>query len=98
MVTIRRTRGRMEVVERERQLAFDQAADAQAPVARHIGHVEVDQEVVQPDRRDVVAKRLERHPVVAGGELQFVQRNAHTRPRRTSQARSQGSDPNLTRV
>ena len=37
--------------------------------------VEMDQEVVQTDRRDLVAKRFERHRVIARRQLQLVGRD-----------------------
>src|SRR3954447_23311886 len=69
-----RDRGpRAQLVERERELAADAAAEAQAPHRGvHDGDVVVDEQVVQAGRREVVGERLERQPVVAGGELELV--------------------------
>ena len=36
----------------------------------------MDEQVVQPDRRDLVLQRLQRHPVVARGELELLDRDA----------------------
>ena len=49
---------------------------ARSTVSAKLGRVDdrdvvVDQQVVQPDRRDRVAERLERHPVVAGRQLEL---------------------------
>ena len=61
-----------DLVEGERELARDEAADAQPPARRvDVGDVVVGEQVVHPDRRHGMAKRLERHPVVSRGELQL---------------------------
>ena len=63
---------RPEVVERELERPRDEPADRQLEPRRvDERDVVVDQQVVQPDRRDRVAERLERHPVVAGSELEL---------------------------
>ena len=41
-----------------------------------LGDVEVDQQVVQPDRGEVVAQRLQRHAVVAGRQRQLLHGDA----------------------
>ena len=64
--------GAFELVERERQRALDLAADLEPPRGSvDERDVEVDQEVVEPDRRQVVAERLERQAVVAGREREL---------------------------
>ena len=54
------------------------ARRGEAPGRRvHERDVVVDQQVVQPDGRHVVAQRLERHAVVARRELELLQADAH---------------------
>ena len=60
-------------VERELPLATHR----QAPVVGvDVRHVEVDQQVVEADRRDRVAECFERHPVIAGRELELLEADA----------------------
>ena len=67
---------RAEVVEREIERPL--AANGDPPRLRvDVRHVVVDQEVVQAERRDRVAQRLERQPVVSRRELQLLERDAH---------------------
>src|SRR4051794_20854158 len=64
---------RFQVVEGEHERAFDEAADLEPPrpdVDRR--DVEVDEQVVQADRRDRLAEELEREAVVARRELQLI--------------------------
>ena len=59
---------------RQREGPLDRAADVQLPRAGvDERDVEMDQQVVQSGRRDVVAQRLERHAPVARGELQLLE-------------------------
>jgi len=76
-----RLRGsRLELVERQLERSLDVPADAQAPcLGVDAGDVEVDQEVVEPERRDRVAEGLERQPVVAGRQLQLLERDSGER-------------------
>ena len=66
----------LQFVQRERQRPLDQPADVEAP-GRGIdrGDVEVDQQVVQPGRRDRVPQRLKRQRVIPRGELQLLERD-----------------------
>ena len=51
---------------------LDQTAEPQLP-ARWLGRdVEMDEEVVQPGGRDIVAQRLKRHAAVAAGERELL--------------------------
>jgi hypothetical protein len=60
-----RLRALLDLVQRKRDGVRDRASELQLPTGDvDVRDVEVDQEVVQPERRDVVAKRLEREPVV----------------------------------
>src|SRR5205085_11398096 len=61
-----RPRGpRLQLIERERERPLDEAADLEPPrLGVDVRDVEVDQQVVQPDRGDVVPERLERQCVV----------------------------------
>ena len=55
-------RARANLVERERERALDETVDLEPPRRRvDVGDVVVREQVVQPDRRDVPAERLERH-------------------------------------
>jgi hypothetical protein len=52
-------------------------ADVQRPRRRiDAGDVVVDQEVMETERRDRPVERLERHPAVAGSELELVDADA----------------------
>ena len=63
----------MQVVERERERAAHVPTDVQRPRRRiDVGDVVVDQEVMETERCDRPVERLERHPAVAGGELELV--------------------------
>ena len=65
---------RTEVVERERERPLDEPADLEPPARGvDVGDVVVREEVVEPDRREVPAKRLERQRVVARRELELLQ-------------------------
>ncbi len=76
------SRPRAEVVEREGDRSFDQAADLEPPRRSvDVRNVEVREEVVEPDRRDVPAQRLERHAVVARGELELLEADLGHVPR-----------------
>ena len=67
-------RPRTQVVERQRLRPFHQAADVEAPRRRvDIRDVVVREEVVQADRRDVPAQRLERYSVVPRCELELLE-------------------------
>jgi hypothetical protein len=56
-----------------RQRRAHVAADLQPPGPLvGLWDVEVDQQVVQAERGDVVAQRLQRHAVVAGRQLQLL--------------------------
>ena len=70
-------RPRAQLVDRELELALHVTTHAESPVRRHLGDVEVDQQIVQPDGRDLVAQRLERHAVVPRRKLQLVEGDAH---------------------
>jgi hypothetical protein len=63
-----------QVRERELERLPHEATDAKAP-RRGLDRrdVEVRQQVVQPDRRDVVSERLERHSAIAGCELELLE-------------------------
>jgi hypothetical protein len=62
----------LDIGERKRQRALDFAADRESPAVRiHHRDVVMSQEVVQADRGDVVAQRLEWDAVVARGKLQL---------------------------
>ena len=62
-------------VKIQRQRRVDKAVDDQLKGARiDRWYVVVDQQVVQSRRGDVPAQGLQRHPVVAGGQLQLVAR------------------------
>ena len=64
-----------KVLEPQRELAL--ACDRETPGRRvDDRHVVVDQQVVQADRRDGKAQRLERHPVVARRELELLEADA----------------------
>src|SRR5207244_3050468 len=69
----------LQLGERERQRTLHVAADLEPP-RRSVDRrdVVVDQQVVEPDRRDVVPQRLERQSVVPGGELELLERDGHT--------------------
>ena len=63
-----------QLVERERELPVDQAADLETPRRRvDLGDVEVREEVVEPDGCDLPAERLERDPVVPRRKLELLQ-------------------------
>ena len=63
-----------ELVERDLQGPIDEPVEPQPPARRIDGRdVEVDEQVVQPGRRDVVPQRLERHAPVAARELQLLE-------------------------
>ena len=69
-------RPRSKLVERELERPLDRAADVEPPGVRvDDRNVVVDQQVVQPDRRDRIVERLERHAVVARRELQLLERD-----------------------
>src|SRR5439155_11040451 len=73
-------RPRLHVGERELELVADSAAHAEPPGARIDGRdVVVREQVVETDRRHVVAKRLERHAVVARGQLELLARDVDRR-------------------
>ena len=70
----RHARAPADVVECQLERPLDEAADRQSPGRRvHLGDVEMEHLVVEPGRRDVVAQRLERHPLVAECEAQLVE-------------------------
>ena len=72
-----------EVVEPERERRPHAAIDGETPRPRvDRGHVVVDEEVVEADRRQVVPERLERHPVVPRGELELLESDAVRLPGR----------------
>ena len=59
-----------------RELVVDRSVDGQPPRRRvHVRDVVVDQQVVEADRRDRLAERFERHPVVPRCELQLLERD-----------------------
>jgi hypothetical protein len=63
----------LQVIEGESDRALDRPTDLQAEAVRvHRGDVVVDEEVVEPRRRDVVPQRLERKRVVARREPELV--------------------------
>ena len=64
-----------KVIQRQAQGSADVAADAER-VRGHVERrdVEVDEQVVHPDRGDVITQCLERHRVVAHCELQLIGR------------------------
>ena len=77
-------RARAEVVERQRERALDEPADLQPPRGGiDLRDVVVDEEVVQADRRDVPAERLEWQRVVARRQLELLDADhlAHARAR-----------------
>src|SRR4051812_23875867 len=84
-----RLRGsRLEVGKRQLERQVDKPIEAKPPGLRvDLRDVEVDQEVVQPDRRDRVTERLERQPMVAGRKLQLVERYLGRRAHGRTQAR-----------
>ena len=52
---------------------LDEPVDLEPPGLRvDRRNVVMDQEIVEPYRRHVESERLERHPVVAGGELELL--------------------------
>jgi hypothetical protein len=70
----------VEVGERELERPLDETADTQAPCrCVHVRDVEVDQEVVQPERRDRLAQQLEREPVITGRKLELVEADSWSR-------------------
>ena len=73
-VTGRERRGRARMSSRDSvERAPHEAADLQPPFARvDLRNVEMDEQVVHARRRQVVAEPLERHALVARGELQLV--------------------------
>jgi len=63
----------LQLVQRQRERSLDQTSELEPPLGRvHVRNVEVDQQVVEAERRELVAQRLERHAVVPGGELQLL--------------------------
>ena len=77
-------RARAKLLERKRERALDEAVELQPPGRGiDVGNVVVRQQVVQADRRDVPAQRLERHAVVPRGELELFEadRVGHRRRR-----------------
>ncbi len=82
---------RLDVVQAQAQRAVDIAADHELPRAC-VDHwdVEVDQQVVQADRRDWVVQRLERHRMVARGELELLWRDVRGRDERARGPRLDG--------
>ena len=65
---------RTQVVERQRLRPFHQAADVEPPCGRvDIRDVVVREEVVQADRREVPAQRLERYAVIPRCELELLE-------------------------
>ena len=65
-----------KLVERQRERRADVAVDGERPVVADERDVVVDQQVVEADRRHRPAQHLERHAVVARGELQLLARDA----------------------
>jgi hypothetical protein len=64
---------RADVRQRQRQRPLHLSPDLERPAIRiDRRDIPVDQHVMQPGRRHVVAQRFEWNPVVAGGELQLV--------------------------
>jgi hypothetical protein len=51
---------------------LDQTGNAKLPAGRFGWNVKVDEQVVQPGGRQVVAQRLERHAAIAAGEREFL--------------------------
>ena len=73
---------RPQLVEREAERALHRAADLEPEGGRvHDRDVVVDQQVVQPGRREVVAQGLERERVVARREPQLLRRDPALRDR-----------------
>ena len=75
-------RPRAQLVQRERQGPLDEAVDLEPPGRNvDVRDVVVREQVVEPDRREVPAERLERHAVVARGELELLEADdlAHAR-------------------
>ena len=67
------------------------ATDRELPGARvDHGDVEVDQQIVQADRRDRVVQRLERHRMIARGELELLWRDVRGRDERARGPRLDG--------
>ena len=66
----------LELIEAKAQRPLDAAADGKRPggARGHVGHVEVDQQIVQAERRQVVAQRLQERAGIAVGEQQFLAR------------------------
>src|SRR5581483_648428 len=75
-----RGRGRSgaQVVQRQRELAFHLPPDPEPPAVGHHRDVEVGEQVVEPDRRDGIAERLERQAVVPRRELELLERDRHS--------------------
>ena len=70
---------RAQLVQRQRERPLDVAAELEPPPIRiDERDVVVGEQVVEPDRSDVVAKRLERHSVIPRSELQLFQADLHT--------------------
>ena len=66
-----------QLIEGEFERLVDETGDGERPVlGRRLGDVVVRQQIVQAQRRDVVAHRLERHTVVAGGQAELVEPDA----------------------
>ena len=66
----------LQLVEREAHRPLDQPADVEGTACRggHVRHVEMDEEVVEPGRRHVVAQRLQQRAGVAVRKLDFLAR------------------------
>ena len=65
---------RLHVLEAEGERLLHVPADLEPPrLGVHLRDVEVDQQVVEADRRDVVLQRLERDGVIAAAELKLVE-------------------------
>jgi hypothetical protein len=71
---------RLQLGERQLELALDEAADVEAPRRRvDLRDVEVDQQVVQTDRGNRLPEDLQRQRVIPGGELELLERDAGCR-------------------
>ena len=65
-----------DLIEREAQAARDVAVDGEAEGSRvDTRDVVMNEEVMEPDGSERIAERLERHAVVARGQLQLFARD-----------------------
>ena len=73
------------LVQRQRERALDEPVHPEPPARSvDLGYVVVRQQVVEPDRRDVPAERLERQRVVPGGELKLLETDPFGHERETN--------------